>query len=184
MIYLILNMGRSDLRKFCVKRLTGMPWSTRSRLVQKKWKISFALTEMPDHFWPFWWPVVGGDTFSPLPPIFGPAKKVARSPSSTVHGGQYDTKYLVCNIRIDCASGVRGGESFRRLSWTISYKPRDRNTRNRKRRYYDLLARILRAINNCILVGSSYYNMLVDLRLYKELLNGTDLLFRSKATWK
>ena len=33
------------------------------------------------------------------------------APSSTVHGGQYDTKYLVCNIRTDGASGIREGDS-------------------------------------------------------------------------
>ena len=33
-------------------------------------------TETPDHFWPFRWPVVGGDKFSPLlAPILGPEKK-------------------------------------------------------------------------------------------------------------
>ena len=60
--------------------------------------------------------MAGADTFSPLAPILGHEKKVAMSPSSTVHGGQYDNKYLVCNIRIDGASGIRGGENFRRLS--------------------------------------------------------------------
>ena len=36
--------------------------------------------------------MVGGDTFSRLlvAPIIGPEKKVAMSPSSTVHEGQYD----------------------------------------------------------------------------------------------
>ena len=115
-------------------------------------------------------------------------ERKAMSPSSTVHWGQYDTKYLVCNIRIDGASGIRGGENFIRLvSWTSSYQPRDRNTRNRTRRYYNLLARILRATcpNNCSLVGRiTYCNMLADLRLYKEILNSTDLRFRPKATLK
>ena len=35
-------------------------------------------------------------------------------------------------------------------------------------------------LNNCILVRSRYYNILAHLRLYKELLNSTDLLFRPK----
>ena len=61
--------------------------------------------------------MVGGDTFLPLAPVLGPQQKnVAMSPSFAVHEGQYDTKYLVCNIRIDGASGIRGGENFRRLS--------------------------------------------------------------------
>ena len=50
---------------FCVKRFTDMPWSTCNRLVQKK-KESFSPTEMHGHSWPFWRPVVGGDTCSPL----------------------------------------------------------------------------------------------------------------------
>ena len=71
------TIGRSDLRMFAWKHLqTGMPWSTCSRLVQTKMgKKSFFLTETPDRFWPFWWPVVGGDTCSSLAPILGPANK-------------------------------------------------------------------------------------------------------------
>ena len=52
-------------------------WSTCSPLVQKKTKIipgtDVFLTETRgDYFWTFWWPAVGGDTFSPLAPILGP----------------------------------------------------------------------------------------------------------------
>ena len=115
--------------------------------------------------------MVGWDTFSPPEPILG-------------HGGQYDTKSLVCNIRIDDGTGIRGGENLRRLSRTGSYQPRDSNTRNRTRRYYNLLARILRASFVMLIaysyVGKSRYcNMLVYLGLYKEL-NSIDLLFRPK----
>ena len=70
---------------------TGMLWSTWNRLVQKKVKIFVLPTQTPDHDWPFWRPVVGGDTFSPLASVLHPEKKVAMSPSSNVHGGQYDT---------------------------------------------------------------------------------------------
>ena len=36
-------------------------------------------------------------------------KKMATSPSSTVHGGQHDTKYFeVCDIRVANACGIRG----------------------------------------------------------------------------
>ena len=57
----------------------------------------------------------------------------------------------------------------------------------RTRRYYNPLARIFRASFVLILAysyeGSGYYNMLAHLRLYKELLDSTDLLFRpEKAT--
>ena len=146
MLYFMLNFGRSAIRMFAWN-VTDIPWSTCSRLCQKKMK-SFFPTETPYHLWPFRWPVVGGDTFSPLAPILGPEKKVVMSPfSTTVREDQYDNKYLVCtrNVRIDGASGIRGGWEFRRLSWTSSYQRRDRNTRNRTRGYYNLLARIFRA---------------------------------------
>ena len=160
MFYLILNIRRSDLRMFAwnvLQACLGVPAVASFR--KQKWKrytwyiLSMdtpdhswpfwwpvaervGLNSSPDHFWPFWWPAAGRGTFSPL---------AAMSPSSTVHGGQYDNKYLVCNIRIDGASGIRGGENFRRLSWTSSHQPRDRNTRNEARRYFNLLARVLRA---------------------------------------
>ena len=39
--------------------------------------------------------MVGRDTFLPLAPVLGPKqKKLAMSRSSTVHGGQYDNKYV------------------------------------------------------------------------------------------
>ena len=39
--------------------------------------------------------MVGGDTFSRLAPVLGPEQEqLAMSPSSTVHDGQYDTKYV------------------------------------------------------------------------------------------
>ena len=41
-------------------------------------------------------------------------KDLAMSPSSTVHGGQYDTTHA---SEVDSASGIRGGENFRRLAW-------------------------------------------------------------------
>ena len=113
--YLILNIGKSDLQMFAwnvLQPCLGVP------AVASFTKKNKSPTEAPDNFWPFRWPVVGGDTFSPLAPILGPEKKVAMPPSSTVHGVQYDTKYLVCNIRIDGASGVRGKGNLRRLSWT------------------------------------------------------------------
>ena len=41
---------------------------------------------------PFGRSVVGGYTFSPLAPVLGPEQtKLLTSPSSIVHGGQYDT---------------------------------------------------------------------------------------------
>ena len=136
-------------------------------------------------------------------------KNVTMSPSSTVHGGQYYTKYLLCIIRIDGASGICGGgnfrptrtsshqrrdrntrnrtrryyhlvaciiqidgatgisegRNFRRLSWTRSYQRRDRNTWYRTRRYYILLPKNLQdkcCLNNCIFIGSRYYNMVSD----------------------
>ena len=60
------------------------------------------------------WGHVSATSASPRPWT----KKLARSPSSAVHGGQYDT---MCDIRADSASGIRGGDNFRRLTWTTSY---------------------------------------------------------------
>ena len=60
---------------------------------KKKGKKNVFPTETPDHCGRFWSPLVGGDTFSPLASVLGPEqKKTAMPPSSTVHGGQYDSK--------------------------------------------------------------------------------------------
>ena len=51
------------------------------------------------------------DTFSPLAPVQGPStKKLAVS--STVDGGQYDTWYEVCGIRVAIAWGIHGGQKL------------------------------------------------------------------------
>ena len=63
-----------------VKRFTDRhAWSTCSRLVQyKNGKYDLVRTYVfttetrGDYFCTFWWPAVGGDTFSPLAPILGP----------------------------------------------------------------------------------------------------------------
>ena len=81
-------------------------------------------TETPDHFWHLFMAcVVGGDTFSPLAPLLGPVFFLVRSFFFTVHGGEDDTK--MCNIRIGWCK-----RHFEIIS-VGSYKPRDRNTRNR-----------------------------------------------------
>ena len=60
--------------------------------------------------------MVGGDTFSPLAPVLGLlTKKLAKSPSSTVHGGQCDANEGR-DIRVDSARGIRGGNNFRRVT--------------------------------------------------------------------
>ena len=59
--------------------------------------------------------MVGRDTFSPLAPDLGPPKNWL-SPSSAVHGGQYDTKY---GIRVDIASGIRGFDTI----WGVQLEP-------------------------------------------------------------
>ena len=157
LFHLIFNIGRLDLRSSmfawnvlqCLEHLRS-PRSEKSGkyylILPDTWYVCFSYgNACLTLFWAFWWPEVGGDMFSPLSPILGHEKKVAMPPSSTVHGGQYDTKYLVCNIRTDGASGIREGDNFRHLPWTRSYQPRDRNTRNRTRIYYNLSARTLRA---------------------------------------
>ena len=52
--------------------------------------------------------MIGRNAFSVLAPVLGPQKKMALSPSATVHGGQYDTNYQVCDIRVANACGIRG----------------------------------------------------------------------------
>ena len=185
MVYLILNIGRSDLRMVAwnvLQTCLGVPAVASFRKKMKKKNPR----KRPIIFWRFngLWSV--RTRFRHQHQSLVMTKKVAMSPSSTVHGGQYDTKYLACNIRIDGGTGIRG-EEIRRLSWTSSYQPRDSNTRSRTRRYSNLLDRILRASFVLIIAysWSRYYNMLVaDVRLYKELLDSINLLFRPKATWK
>ena len=80
---------------------------TWNRLVQKK-KVnnSFLPTETPDHFWPFTlWKACGqrrhvfGASTRPRPWT----KKLVMSPSSTVHGGQHDTKYVTFELLLHAA---------------------------------------------------------------------------------
>ena len=101
-----------------------MPWNTCSRPVQTKMGKNGFPTETPDFFWPFWWPVVGGDTFSSLAPILGPVRKMVMSHSLklTARGGEYDIK--MCKF---CKRHLWGG-GFRQLASTTT--PRHRNTRN------------------------------------------------------
>ena len=43
--------------------------------------------------------MIARGTFSELAPVLGlQQKKLARSPSSTVHGGQHDTKYVTFEL--------------------------------------------------------------------------------------
>ena len=48
--------------------------------------------------------MIGLGTFSALAPVLGPyKKKLAMSPSSTVHGGQNDTKYVTYELLMHAA---------------------------------------------------------------------------------
>ena len=47
------------------------------------------------------------------------------SPSSTHHGSQYDTKYLVCDIGMAIACGIHGGHNLGHLASTTVYLVRD-----------------------------------------------------------
>ena len=93
-IYLQKWRGFGPSSNICVKRFTDMPSSTCNRLVHKnkEKKTPYGNT------WPllaFLKAEVGADTFSPLETVLGPKqKKLAMLPSSTVHGGQCDTKYV------------------------------------------------------------------------------------------
>ena len=72
----VLNIENIPVRSSsgCVECFTEIPWSTRNRLVQNRMRKGIT-RELSDHFWPFWWCVVGGDTFSPLAPVLGTEKK-------------------------------------------------------------------------------------------------------------
>ena len=47
--------------------------------------------------------MIGWDTFSAVAPVLGPKQKLAMSPSSTVHGGQHDTKYVTFELLLRAA---------------------------------------------------------------------------------
>ena len=47
--------------------------------------------------------VIGRDTFSVITPILGPSQKMSMPPSSTVHGGQHDTKYVAFQLLMHAA---------------------------------------------------------------------------------
>ena len=52
----------------------------------------------------------GRGTFSALAPVLGPSKKLAMSPSSTVHGGQHDNQ--ACDNRVVIACRIRVRRKF------------------------------------------------------------------------
>ena len=76
---------------------------------------------MPIYFWPLlkvcdWSGHLFGASASPR----SLTKKMAMSPSSTVHGGQQDTK--TCGIRVAIACGIRGWRNLGAYAWTSSYQ--------------------------------------------------------------
>ena len=84
-----------------------MPWSTWKRLVQKKkWVIFFLpttavnayllLTSLKVCDWP-------GHIFGASASPSSLTKKMAMSPSSTVHDGQHDTKYVTFELLMHAA---------------------------------------------------------------------------------
>ena len=64
------NMFEKRLQK-CL----GVPGTSSFRKKNEKKGFFLRCTERPDHCWPFWRPVVGGDTLSPLAPALGPEQK-------------------------------------------------------------------------------------------------------------
>ena len=117
MRYVLLNIEHREVRSsnVCVKHFTGMPWSTLQSPHSEKMKEPFFSYENTLPFLAFL--MACGRYGHVITTSTDPRswERKAMSPSSTVHWGQYDTKYLVCNIRIDGASGIRGGENFIRL---------------------------------------------------------------------
>lgn len=54
--------------------------------------------------------------FAAIPGLKTFIKNLTMSPSDVNRGGQYDTKYQVCDSRVDISSGMWSGEDF----WTFS----------------------------------------------------------------
>ena len=119
---------------------TDMPWSTCSCLVQTKMGKKGS-AETPDRFWPYWWPVVGGDTFSSLAPILGPVKKNGHVALFKMYcsWGRNDAKMCRLCRRYLWEGGI----------YASSYQPRHRNTRERT----DLALRSKSTGNNTTLVA-------------------------------
>lgn len=88
-----------------------MPWGTRNRLGQNKWggKRDFLRKRLTvnDFFKANFVGRESGHIFAAT--ALGPQQqKLAIPLCSAVNGGQYVTKYLVCDTRVDIASGTRG----------------------------------------------------------------------------
>ena len=78
-----------------------MPWSTCNRPVQKKpLRKRLTIIDLFEGLWSV------ETRFRHQRQSQALDKTLAMSPSSTVHGGQYDTKYLVCDIRVAIACGA------------------------------------------------------------------------------
>ena len=99
-----LEIGRMHCPNICMKLFTDIPWSTCSRLVQKKWEnILYFSTETLGHCWPFRRPAVGLCPFWPLAPVLWLVLNKKSGNVTLFHcRGQYDTgtKYQVCDVRI------------------------------------------------------------------------------------
>ena len=94
---------RSQFSIFCAKLCTNMPWSTWKRLVQKKNGSFCFLPTVNAYLLLTSFEVYGRDTFSVLAPVLGPSQKMAKSPCPTVHGGQYDAKYVTFELLMHAA---------------------------------------------------------------------------------
>ena len=93
---------RTFARNFC-RRALGYLRSARSEKKNGKKKSVFLRKRLAiiDLFEG----LVGGGTLSPLAPVLGPEPFffLAMSPSPTVHGGQYDTKYVTFEYLLHAA---------------------------------------------------------------------------------
>ena len=108
--YVLPNIEHRQVRSSnaCVKRFTC------SRLIQKKNEKQFFQRKRPTIFGLFdgLWSV--GTRFRHYRQSYD-LKKGGHVMSPSFTGGQYDTKYLVWNIRIDGANGIRGRGNLRRF---------------------------------------------------------------------
>ena len=124
------------------KKIVGVPWGTWNGSFRKKNERKWIPPkETPDHYyWHFWRPVVVGGTFSPSAPVLSPEQKtLAMSPSSTVHGGQSDTKYIafefllrhswLTQFRVFCLN-----QPVLRITTTMPASPKKLGVRNSAQR--------------------------------------------------
>ena len=90
---------RSQMFEYCAKLYVGVPWGTWNWLHKKRFLLRKRLTIIV--FFEVIWSV--GVGFRRYCQFEVQNKKMAMSPSSTVHGGRYETKYVTFEYLLHAA---------------------------------------------------------------------------------